>query len=276
MYYKDPTKSLVDGLYLITSSHDVISLIACHTGHVIMELYIVSFGNEGGDEEDSEENDEYGGRVELDDRWLADKLSDNEDLFDVDVDVGDGRGDGGAGPSNVQSDNPRVEQGNEYGKGGGDDESNERGDDDNEDDVDNIEASHDIRPISGENLKGTYEDVDDNDTNSEIGRSDILVSPVPSDEEGEISFARGSEFHAIDLGDPILKLEMKFSNIKTFRELVKVFNLKRGKDITFKRNERQKYIVVCNYPKCSYRVYVRQMPDEDTFQIRSIQSKCVW
>jgi hypothetical protein len=34
-------------------------------------------------------------------------------------------------------------------------------------------------------LKRTFEDVDDDDANSEIGRSDILVSPVASDEEVE-------------------------------------------------------------------------------------------
>jgi len=67
MYFKDPRKSLVDGLYLITSDHDVLSLSACHTWHVILELYIVSFGNERGDEEDSEEHDEYEGRVNFDD-----------------------------------------------------------------------------------------------------------------------------------------------------------------------------------------------------------------
>jgi hypothetical protein len=32
MYFKDPRKSLIDGLYLITSYHDVLSLSACHTG----------------------------------------------------------------------------------------------------------------------------------------------------------------------------------------------------------------------------------------------------
>jgi len=43
-------------LYLITSDHELF-FSACHTGHVILELYIVSFGDGGGDEEDSEEDD---------------------------------------------------------------------------------------------------------------------------------------------------------------------------------------------------------------------------
>jgi len=72
-------------------------------------------------------------------------------------------------------------------------------------------------------------------TNSEMSRSDILVSPVTSNEDGEMSSARGCEFHAVDLGDPVLELEMKFPNILMFREAVKVFNLKIGTDITFKK-----------------------------------------
>jgi hypothetical protein len=118
----------------------------------------------------------------------------------------------------------------------------------------------------------TYKDVDD-DYNSDMGRSDILVSPVPSDEECEITSARGSEFHAVDMSDTILELYMKFSNTRTFREVVRMFNLKRGKDITFQRNDRQKCIVVCKEPNCNYRVYARQLLDEETFRIRSMQSE---
>jgi hypothetical protein len=205
MYFKDPGKSLVDGLYLITLDHDVLSLSACHTRHVILELYIVSFGIEGGGEEDSEEDDEYGGRVNFDYPWWADKLSDDEDLFDVDVGAG-------AGPSNVQPDNPRVESSEESSKEGSDNDS--------ENDGDHIEAG-----------QMTYEDVDedvDDDYNSDMGRSDILVSPVPSDEECEITSATRPEFHSVDMGDPVLELEIKFPDIQTFRKAVRMFNLKRG------------------------------------------------
>jgi hypothetical protein len=249
MYFKDPGKSLVDGLYLITSDHDVLSLSACHTGRVILELYIVSFGNERGGEEDSEDDDEYGRRVNFDDPWWADKLSEDEDLFDVDVGAG-------AGPSNVQPDNHRVESSEESSKEGSDNDS---------EDGDHTEAD-----------QMTYEDVDedvDDDYNSDMGRSDILVSPVPSDEECEITSSPGHEFHSVDMGDPVLELEMKFPDIRTFREAIRMFNLKRGKDITFKRNERQKCIVVCKEPNCNYRVYARKLPDEETFQIRSMQSE---
>jgi hypothetical protein len=66
-----------------------------------------------------------------------------------------------------------------------------------------------------------------------MGRSDILVSPIASNEEIEIPSARWFEFHAVDLGNPALELEMKFPNIQTFKEAVRVFNLKMGKDITW-------------------------------------------
>jgi hypothetical protein len=75
------------------------------------------------------------------------------------------------------------------------------------------------------------------------------------------------------MGDPVLELEMKFPDIRTFMEFVRMFNLKRGKDITFKRNERRKCIVVYKEPNCNYRVYARKMPDEETFQIKSMQSE---
>jgi 3-deoxy-D-manno-octulosonate 8-phosphate phosphatase KdsC-like HAD superfamily phosphatase len=40
-----------------------------------------------------------------------------------------------------------------------------------------------------------------------------------------------------------------------FREAVKEFNVRRGKNIRFLKNERRKCIVVCKDPKCYYRVY---------------------
>jgi hypothetical protein len=58
--------------------------------------------------------------VDLDDPWW-DKISDDSDLFDVDVNVGASHGDGGAGPSNVEAEICRNEEGNEKGR---DDEGN--------------------------------------------------------------------------------------------------------------------------------------------------------
>jgi hypothetical protein len=109
-------------------------------------------------------------------------------------------------------------------EGGNDENSEEGGNDDNEDDVDHIEVGH-----------------DDDDNNSDMARSDILVSLVASDEEVENSESRGSEFHSVDLGDPSLEVKMRFPDIQTFREAVRVFNLNRGKDITFKKMREKVY-----------------------------------
>jgi hypothetical protein len=60
-----------------------------------VHLYIVSFGEGVSDENDYEEEDADRGRVHLNDLWWADKIIDDKDLFDMDVDGGGG----GAGPS---------------------------------------------------------------------------------------------------------------------------------------------------------------------------------
>ncbi|XP_059434802.1 uncharacterized protein LOC132167790 [Corylus avellana] len=79
----------------------------------------------------------------------------------------------------------------------------------------------------------------------------------------------------MDLVNPELHLYMTFPDIQTFREAVKEYNLLRGKEIRFKKNERRKSIVVCRDDKCRYRVYAMQVSDEQTFQIRSMQPKHV-
>jgi hypothetical protein len=119
MYFKDPVKSLVDGLHLIISDHDVLFMSACHNEHAILQLYIVSFGEGEGDENDSEDDNEYWGRVDLDYPWWDDKLTDTEDVFDVGVNVDR------AGPYNVEPDNPRVKQGNREDNEWGNDENSE-------------------------------------------------------------------------------------------------------------------------------------------------------
>jgi len=64
----------------------------------------------------------------------------------------------------------------------------------------------------------SFEDVEVDDNESEIGRSDILLSPPVSDEEdGGIS----SQFHEVDLVNPNLKLKMKFASIQLFREAIR-------------------------------------------------------
>jgi hypothetical protein len=112
------------------------------------------------------------------------------------------------------------------------------------------------------------------DNDSEMGRSDILLSPLISDDDfGEISSNLGLEFHAMDLVNPSLKLKMKFSSLQLFREVVKQYNIQRGKYIQFVKNERARCVAVCRDPSCDYRVYGRQMSDEQFFEVRSLRPK---
>jgi hypothetical protein len=68
----------------------------------------------------------------------------------------------------------------------------------------------------------SFEDVEVDDNESEIGRSDILLSPPVSDEEdGGISSHPDVEFHEVDLVNPNLKLKMKFASIQLFREAIR-------------------------------------------------------
>lgn len=105
IYFRDPEKSLVDSLHFITSNEDMIFMVACHIRYFIAHLYIISFGEGGSDEEDYEEVDEDRGRVDLNDPWWADKISDDEDFFYVDLD----KSDGGAGTSKTNCNTSNVE-----------------------------------------------------------------------------------------------------------------------------------------------------------------------
>ena len=84
------------GLHLISFDDDVLFMIGYHKGQFIVHLYVVCFGEgqsdvEEYDEEEEEDDNEEEGRVDYNDPWWKDKLSDNDDLFDVELDVGDTR-----------------------------------------------------------------------------------------------------------------------------------------------------------------------------------------
>jgi hypothetical protein len=119
----------------------------------------------------------------------------------------------------------------------------------------------------------SFKDVEVDENDFEIGRSDILLSPHVSEEDGGISSHPNVEFRKVDLVNPNLKLKMKFSSIQLFREAVKQYNVRRGNDIRFEKNERAKCVAVCRDPSCGYRVYGRQMATDASFEIRSLRPK---
>jgi hypothetical protein len=207
IYFQEPGKSLAEGLHLITSDHNVLFLVASHKSDNIVHLFVVSFREDIADVEDCEEDDEDENvaRADRNDPWWQDKLSDNEDIFDANVDDIDG----GARPSKTKPngsnvveckeegqhrDERGVEEGDDIrhdepgehdngeGEGGDEDRGN---DDDNEEGVDAVNQNE--GGSSGCKFKTFYEDDDDDDDddNPEMGRSDILESPVSGDEDCE-------------------------------------------------------------------------------------------
>ena len=103
---------------MITSNHNVLYIVEQHKSHNVVHLYIVSF------EEGIVDEDEDGGRIDLNDPCWRDKISDDEDLFDVDVDDIDG----GARPSKTKPNRSKIAKSPE-----GEQDRDERGDDDRRD-----------------------------------------------------------------------------------------------------------------------------------------------
>jgi hypothetical protein len=97
IFFQNPGQSLANGLHLITSDHNVLVMVEQHKSHNIIHLYIVSFKEGIVEDFEEDDEDEDGGKVDLNDPWWHDKISDDEDLFDVDIDDIDG----GARPSKI-------------------------------------------------------------------------------------------------------------------------------------------------------------------------------
>jgi hypothetical protein len=158
-----------------------------------------------------------------------------------------------------------------------DNDDEEESDEEVEDDNQNTNADRAIIQVS---RRGECygDEVDDNDANSDMEQSDILVSPPISDEENEVDslatcVTRRIEFQQTDMYNPQLSNGLTFPSIKIFREAIRENNLRNKKDIRFKKNYLAKCIVVCRDPGCRYQVYGRKCKDEESFEIRSIQAK---
>jgi hypothetical protein len=276
------------GLHLVSSDYDVHYMSSVHVENNVVELYIVSFQDDGdGDGEgwEDDKDEDVRGRVACNDPWWDDKISGDEDVFEVNYDVNR------AGPSTYEC----VEGDRENGDGEGNGKGNGNGNEDGYGDGDGFEgAGVEGRsgsstslgrsgPSTSQGRSGSstsdhdmqsFENVEVVDNDSEMGRSDILMSqPISDDDSGEISSNLGSEFHAMDLVNPSLKLKMKFSSLQLFREAVKQYNVQRGKDIQFVKNERARCVALCTDPSCDYKVYGRQMSDEQSFEVRSLRPK---
>jgi hypothetical protein len=129
---------------------------------------------------------------------------------------------------------------------------------------DGVDQEVGVKAVVGEDEEG--KDGDD----SEISRSDVLISHRGSDEE-VVAEAESSErpyvtkrmpFGKEDMGNLILELGNTFENVYQFRKVVKQASVLKVKDLTYQENSKMKFMVVCADNNCNYRVYGRQLKDE--------------
>ena len=80
-------------------------------------------------------------------------------------------------------------------------------------------------------------------------------------------------FELTYINNPTLVVRNTFHNASHFRKAVKQYNIIRGKDLRFKKNELKRIVVVCKDSRCRYMVYERQLKNEQTFLLVSIRPK---
>jgi hypothetical protein len=87
----------------------------------------------------------------------------------------------------------------------------------------------------------------EDEVSSNLGRSDIMVTPPKSDEENEVGnrsrgVTRILEFHDVDMEDPNLVVGITFTLVNQFRQAVREYNLFRGKDVQLTKNDGDRVI----------------------------------
>jgi len=119
------------------------------------------------------------------------------------------------------------------------------------------------------------------EVDSDLFRSDLLISPRTSDEEG-VAEAESSRrpcvtkrvpFSKEYFTNPILQRGNTFQDVYEFRKTIKQASVLKGKDLTYQKNSRTKCITVCADKNCKYGVYGRQLKDESTFMLITIRPK---
>jgi len=124
------------------------------------------------------------------------------------------------------------------------------------------------------------DDEEEDEVSSNLARSDILVTPPKSDEEYEASswpkcITRISQFQEVDMEDPHLDVGMSFESAAQFRKAVREYNLFRGKDVVFTKNDGDRVIgvFVSRAKGCPWRVYGSPVTGERTFMLKSLNPK---
>ncbi|XP_035546580.1 uncharacterized protein LOC118348629 [Juglans regia] len=232
VYYRHPSLGMHNGLKLLTSDHDVLSMVAALQDQQVAHLYLVSHSqtsvhqsslHDHHVEEDVSEDEEEAEarRLGLNDPFWKEVLSSEDELYDIDVDT--------VGTSRSKPAQPRS-------KG-----------------VESQVTVDDKEPQSSSDAE---------DEEDERRNQDRSGPRWP--EEDDI---------AVDLEKPKISVGMKFGSTAQFRETIRRLNLNIGKSIKFAKNDGDRVTVVCNTPKCPYRVYGSWIRGQQTFQIKSMNPR---
>lgn len=257
VYYCEAGKELEDELVLLTTDEDVVKMADVFLGHKLVMLYTVAFSNYADElvpnENEVEEGEDSGVekmrmKVVNDPYWRALMSS----FFDEEGDSKEG------GDSSEEEGG----DGEECGDEGGHEEAYQQ----------------DTTHISGlGDPSRLLDDEEEDQVSFNSPRSDVLVSPPKSDEEFEATsrvqcVTRVSQFEDVDMEDPRLYVGMSFDSAAQFRKAVREYNLYRGKDIEFTKNDGDWIIGVCrnNAKGCLWRVYGSLVPGEMTFILKSL------
>jgi hypothetical protein len=121
------------------------------------------------------------------------------------------------------------------------------------------------------------EQIGESDSSEYKDDSEGLRSPSESGEDSarlpRRDVTRKVPFDLSDMNNPTLVIGNTFRNASDFRKAVRQYNILRGKELRFKKNELKRIVVVCKDSNCKYRVYERQLKNAQTFLLVSIRPK---
>lgn len=253
IYYREPNRDLDDGLVLLTSDADVIRMAKVHLGHKLVLLYTVSFaidgeevGSDVGEGDEVEDSDDEERRMEvINDPYWRSLMSDDDDVWD--------------GADELEADVyflSDFDEGDSDEEDGGDSDVVSCHDEDGDEEGGNEKAAQpETTHVGGSSVPAILDgqlldDVEEDEVSSSLARSDILITPPKSDEEYEVAnrakcVTKTYQFEDVDMEDPHLDVGMSFESAAQFGKAVREYNLFRGKDVVFTKNDGDCVIGVC-------------------------------
>ncbi|XP_059436095.1 protein SIEVE ELEMENT OCCLUSION B-like [Corylus avellana] len=136
-------------------------------------------------------------------------------------------------------------------------------------DVEEVEVKGDVEDVAGNTGEG---DADGNDGEHkgreeregslDMDDSDKLRSPHSCGDDSAVHSTRKDvtkrvQFDSTDINNPTLIKVNIFHNAVEYRKVMRQYNIMKGEDLKFKRNENIRIAIVCKDSRCKYRVYGR-------------------